>query len=308
MIVIRPCRVAECRAVLALWQRAGAIPSPTDTLVELEQLIAHQGDGLLVAVEDGVIVGSVIGGWDGWRGNIYRLAVAPEARRHGLARRLVDDAVRVLRARGAHRISALVERHALAGDQKPVRFSRLTASRLLPPGRVMDFRRVHADVADLLHALTDLYVDRVAVDDPHDGPLEWSGRRGWRREEQKGQQEQRAQQHAVTVSPTLPRCQQMETLRAPSKLNAHGNSGRNPAERRAYRPSLPGASRSRASATGCRRRAAGADRWLGGRRRPSRWRRPESAPGVSGGREDSGDPGTPRRFPLMRTAARGTGR
>ncbi|PYN15456.1 MAG: GNAT family N-acetyltransferase, partial [Candidatus Rokuibacteriota bacterium] len=48
---------------------------------------------------------------DGWRGNIYRLAVAPEARRHGLARRLVDDAVRVLRARGAHRISALVERH-----------------------------------------------------------------------------------------------------------------------------------------------------------------------------------------------------
>jgi len=113
MIVIRSCRIAECPAVLALWQRAGAIPSPTDTLVELEQLIAHQDDGLLVAVEDedGVIVGSVIGGWDGWRGNIYRLAVAPEARRHGLARRLVDDAVRALRVRGARRISALVERH-----------------------------------------------------------------------------------------------------------------------------------------------------------------------------------------------------
>src|SRR5206468_8839293 len=86
-------------------------PSPTDTRVELEQLIAHQHDGLLVAVDDDVIVGSVIGGWDGWRGNIYRLAVAPEARRRGLARRLVDDAVRVLRARGARRFSALVERH-----------------------------------------------------------------------------------------------------------------------------------------------------------------------------------------------------
>jgi len=111
MIVIRPCRVAECPTVLALWQRAGAIPSPTDTLVEVEQLIAHQDDGLLVAVEDGVVVGSVIAGWDGWRGNIYRLAVAPEARRHGLARRLVGEAVRVLRARGARRFSALVERH-----------------------------------------------------------------------------------------------------------------------------------------------------------------------------------------------------
>src|SRR5438552_18117763 len=111
MIVIRPCRVAECPAVLALWQRAGAIPSPTDTLVELEQLIAHQGDGLLVAVEDGVIVGSVIGGWDGWRGNIYRLAVAPEARRHGLARRLVREVERVLWRKGARRLSAMVGRH-----------------------------------------------------------------------------------------------------------------------------------------------------------------------------------------------------
>ena len=54
---------------------------------------------------------SVIGGWDGWRGNIYRLAVAPEARRVGLARRLVQEAERVLRAKGARRISALVERH-----------------------------------------------------------------------------------------------------------------------------------------------------------------------------------------------------
>src|SRR3979490_2842902 len=107
MIVIRSCRIAECPVVLALWQRAGAIPSPTDTLAELEQLIAHQDDGLLVAVEDGTVVGSVVGGWGGWRGNISRLAVAPEARRHGLARRLVDEAVRVLRARGARRFSAL---------------------------------------------------------------------------------------------------------------------------------------------------------------------------------------------------------
>src|SRR5881628_1020141 len=111
-VAIRPCRAEECEAVLALWRRAGAIPSPTDTLEELLRLVrSEHGDGFLVAVQAGAIVGSVIGGWDGWRGNIYRLAVAPEARRRGLARRLVDDAVRVLRARGARRISALVERH-----------------------------------------------------------------------------------------------------------------------------------------------------------------------------------------------------
>jgi len=111
-VAIRPCRAEECEAVLTLWRRAGAIPSPTDTLEELLRLVrSEHGDGFLVAVQEGAIVGSVIGAWDGWRGNIYRLAVAPEARRRGLARRLVHEAELALRAKGARRLSALVERH-----------------------------------------------------------------------------------------------------------------------------------------------------------------------------------------------------
>ena len=113
MIEIRPCRLSECPYVLALWERADTIPSPTDSLEELMRLVRAHADCLLVAVERGAVVGSVIGGWDGWRGNIYRLAVAPEARRRGLARRLVHEAERMLVSRGARRISALVERHEL---------------------------------------------------------------------------------------------------------------------------------------------------------------------------------------------------
>ena len=110
-IEIRPCRAAECESVLALWRRAGAIASPTDTLAELSRLVGQQGDGFLVAVSQGQIVGSIIAGWDGWRGNIYRLAVGPEMRRQGLARALVAAAERVLWSKGARRLSALVERH-----------------------------------------------------------------------------------------------------------------------------------------------------------------------------------------------------
>jgi ribosomal protein S18 acetylase RimI-like enzyme len=111
MIEIRPCRLEECAAVLAMWARAGAIPSPTDTLEEVNRLVREHADALLVAIRQGSIVGSIIGGWDGWRGNVYRLAVVPEARRAGLARRLVDAAERMLVSKGARRISALVERH-----------------------------------------------------------------------------------------------------------------------------------------------------------------------------------------------------
>jgi ribosomal protein S18 acetylase RimI-like enzyme len=110
-IAIRSCRLEECAAVLSLWERAGAIPSPTDTLEELQRLVRTHGDGFLVAIQGNAVVGSVIAGWDGWRGNIYRLAVASEARRGRLAQRLVREAAVVMTAKGGRRLSALVERH-----------------------------------------------------------------------------------------------------------------------------------------------------------------------------------------------------
>src|SRR5438128_12608906 len=116
-VAIRPCRAEECEAVLTLWRRAGAIPSPTDTLEELLRLVrSEHGDGFLVAIQEGAIVGSVIGGWDGWRRNSYRLAVAPEGRRRGLARRLVREAEGVLRRKGAPRLPALVGRQDAQDD------------------------------------------------------------------------------------------------------------------------------------------------------------------------------------------------
>src|SRR5438132_11009461 len=96
MIEIRPCRLEECPDVLALWQRADAIPSPTDSLEELTRLVRAHADYLLVAVERGAVVGSIIGGWDGWRGNIYRLPAAPDARRRGLAPRPAHPTQRAL--------------------------------------------------------------------------------------------------------------------------------------------------------------------------------------------------------------------
>jgi ribosomal protein S18 acetylase RimI-like enzyme len=62
-----------------------------------------------VSVHDGRFVGSVIGTFDGWRGNIYRLAVLPDMRRQGCARSLVAEVERRLVEEGARRISALVE-------------------------------------------------------------------------------------------------------------------------------------------------------------------------------------------------------
>jgi ribosomal protein S18 acetylase RimI-like enzyme len=108
--LIRPVREDELSAVLRLWQEAGVTPpSVTDSIEGLTRLIREPAALPLVAVIDARLVGSVIGGWDGWRGNIYRLAVTPEYRRRGIARRLVEEISPALFAKHAERLSALVE-------------------------------------------------------------------------------------------------------------------------------------------------------------------------------------------------------
>jgi ribosomal protein S18 acetylase RimI-like enzyme len=106
-LVREACR-EDCPAVLDLWRQADVIPSSTDSLEELERLVGEDRRLFLVAEEKSRLVGSIIGGWDGWRGGMYRLAVAPGYRRRGIARALVAEVERRLRARGARRITALV--------------------------------------------------------------------------------------------------------------------------------------------------------------------------------------------------------
>jgi len=98
----------DIQAVLDLWAAAGSPPSVSDSPDGLAQLLAADPQALLVAELGGVLAGSLIAAWDGWRGSFYRLAVSPEHRRKGLATMLLSEGERRLRERGAVRLTAIV--------------------------------------------------------------------------------------------------------------------------------------------------------------------------------------------------------
>ena len=107
---VRHATKADVDDILELWRRADAHPSATDTPYDLGRVIDAPHAAVFVAeAGDGTLVGSVIATFDGWRGNLYRMAVDPKEQRLGLARRLSTEAEDWLRAAGARRLSALVE-------------------------------------------------------------------------------------------------------------------------------------------------------------------------------------------------------
>jgi ribosomal protein S18 acetylase RimI-like enzyme len=144
MLTYRPATAADAEAVMTFWATAAEDshrpPDSTDAVLRLitrdpqalilaldnEPLASDselrigrdRSDGAGVrtgpeprdgaAVNDGLIVGSIIVGWDGWRCHLYRLAVAPTHRRRGIGRTLITLAEDRFTSYGGTRADAMV--------------------------------------------------------------------------------------------------------------------------------------------------------------------------------------------------------
>jgi ribosomal protein S18 acetylase RimI-like enzyme len=106
---LRTASAADVEGLLELWREAAENDGrPPDTGRAVMALLSRDPHALIVAEHDGVLIGSIIAGWDGWRYHLYRLAVRPGWRRQGVGSALLDAAESRLMALGASRIDAMV--------------------------------------------------------------------------------------------------------------------------------------------------------------------------------------------------------
>ncbi len=100
----------DLAAVVALWQAAGpgVHLGMSDTPEEISRKLKRDPDLFLVAEDGAQIVGAVLGGFDGRRGMVYHLAVAPEQRGRGLGTALMVELESRLKAKGCRKYYLLV--------------------------------------------------------------------------------------------------------------------------------------------------------------------------------------------------------
>jgi ribosomal protein S18 acetylase RimI-like enzyme len=95
-------------AVISLWRSCDLVRAWNDPAKDIRRKLQVRPDLFLVGLLNGRVIACVMAGYEGHRGWLNYLAVAPEHQRHGYARAIVDEAERLLRAAGCPKINLQV--------------------------------------------------------------------------------------------------------------------------------------------------------------------------------------------------------
>ncbi len=111
-IEYRGLRSDDWERMIHIWSVSGlrVKPQGRDSREHIAGEIARNPDWLIGAYDGDTLIGLIIGTYDGRRGCLNRLAVLPEYRHRGIARRLVELCDQRLRQAGALIVYGLIDR------------------------------------------------------------------------------------------------------------------------------------------------------------------------------------------------------
>jgi ribosomal protein S18 acetylase RimI-like enzyme len=107
-VEIRKFEPADSASVIALWRECGLTRAWNDPAKDIERKLTVQPELFLVGTVEARIVASVMAGYDGHRGWVNYLAVAPALRKSGLGRTLMERVEKELKAMGCPKLNLQV--------------------------------------------------------------------------------------------------------------------------------------------------------------------------------------------------------
>ena len=114
---IRAYRESDEDFVVALWRECGLVRPWNDPAKDIGRKLRIQRELFLVGFVDGRLVATAMAGYEGHRGWINFLAVAPDSRKRGFGRLLMDEAEARLREMGCPKINLQVRRSNAAAAE-----------------------------------------------------------------------------------------------------------------------------------------------------------------------------------------------
>lgn len=121
---IRQYRAGDKPALIKLWKTVFPDDPPhNEPSIVIDQKLAVD-DLIFVAEKNGRISGACIAGYDGHRGWLYAVAVAPDSRRNGTGTRLIRHALQRLKNIGCRKVNLQIraDNHSVADFYKSLGF------------------------------------------------------------------------------------------------------------------------------------------------------------------------------------------
>ena len=137
MSEVVPAGAADAEAAVALWQACGLTRPWNDPAGDFRSAVEGATSAILLLRDESGLAASAMVGFDGHRGWVYYLAVAPDRRREGLGGRMMAAAEAWLRDRGAPKIQLMVreDNHAALGFYESLGLER---QKVVTLGRFLD--------------------------------------------------------------------------------------------------------------------------------------------------------------------------
>jgi ribosomal protein S18 acetylase RimI-like enzyme len=102
---IRAYRENDKKDVISLWSDCGLIVPQNDPVKDIDRKLKVDPDLFLVGIDEGSVVATVMGGYDGHRGWINYLAVQPTEQRKGWGQAIMQAVEALIGEKGGPKIN-----------------------------------------------------------------------------------------------------------------------------------------------------------------------------------------------------------